>query len=330
MKPLISIIIPIYNVEKYLKYCLDSVVNQEGDNFEIILVDDGSTDSCSKICDSYKEKNKKIKVIHKANGGLVSARKAGARIAEGEYIACVDGDDWIEENYIKTITKTIINNNKPDIICFNYYECINNTKKINDLFINREYTRKDIVNDIFPYLIQSENMKNFSYAIWNKIFKKSLYLDIQLDVNEEIKIGEDGACVIPCIYNSNSLVTIQDALYNYRINDNAMTKGHKVFDLYGPKRIIDDITKYIDINSAVFKEQIPRFIVHQFFIVASSQFNNKKPYKYNKEQIIKALNQEDYGILVKYARIKGNFKGWFIKMILKYHIIFPLYLYSML
>lgn len=93
---MISIIVPVYNVEKYLERCIESIVNQTYKDIEIILVDDGSPDNCSVICDRYAEKDNRIKVIHKQNGGLINARKSGLEIAQGDYIGFVDSDDWIE------------------------------------------------------------------------------------------------------------------------------------------------------------------------------------------------------------------------------------------
>ena len=99
MEDLITIIIPIYNVEKYLRECLDSVINQTYKKLQIILIDDGSNDNSGKICDEYKEKDNRIEVMHKANGGVSSARNAGLKIAKGDYITFVDGDDYLDKDY---------------------------------------------------------------------------------------------------------------------------------------------------------------------------------------------------------------------------------------
>lgn len=107
--PLFSIIIPVYNVEKYLNKCVDSVLNQTFTDFEVILVDDGSTDNCPAICDSYAEKDKRVKVIHKPNGGLINARKSGLEIADGNYIGFVDSDDWIEPEMYELFANMIKN-----------------------------------------------------------------------------------------------------------------------------------------------------------------------------------------------------------------------------
>ena len=118
-QPKISIIIPVYNVESYIRECLESLINQTYQNLEIILVDDGSTDSSGEICDIYCKKDKRIIVIHKANGGLVSARKAGLRIATGEYATYVDSDDWIDVNTYEELMHLAFKYN-PDIIAFDF------------------------------------------------------------------------------------------------------------------------------------------------------------------------------------------------------------------
>ena len=97
---LISIIVPVYNVEEYLKECIDSIINQTYKRIEIILVDDGSTDKSGKICDDYAKIDKRIKVVHKENGGLSDARNVGISVSSGKYIAFVDSDDWVEKNYV--------------------------------------------------------------------------------------------------------------------------------------------------------------------------------------------------------------------------------------
>lgn len=116
----ISVIVPVYNVEKYLSQCLDSIIHQTYKNLEIILVDDGSTDSSGLICDNYSQKDKRIKIIHKCQGGLSDARNAGLKIATGEYISFIDSDDFIDKN----MYSILINNTQKynsDIVWFNYY-----------------------------------------------------------------------------------------------------------------------------------------------------------------------------------------------------------------
>lgn len=116
-----SIVVPIYNVEKFLDQCITSVLSQNYDNYELILVDDGATDDSGKICDTYALKNDHIRVIHKANGGLVSARRAGVMVAKGEYVGYVDGDDWVADNWLAEVDKVIMESH-PDIVEYNAFK----------------------------------------------------------------------------------------------------------------------------------------------------------------------------------------------------------------
>ena len=121
VRPLISVIVPIHNVKEFMKKCIESIIKQSYTNLEIILVDDGSTDGSEKICDEYAVKDSRIKVIHKSNGGLVSARKAGIQVATGDYAAYVDGDDWLEEEAYEKLLD-LVGTNLPDIIGYGMVE----------------------------------------------------------------------------------------------------------------------------------------------------------------------------------------------------------------
>ena len=117
---MISIIVPIYKVEKYINKCVDSILHQTYDELEIILVDDGSPDNCPAICDEYAKKDSRIQVIHKQNGGLINARKSGLEIAKGEYIGFVDGDDWIEPEMYELFARQI-KKYSPDMVISDFY-----------------------------------------------------------------------------------------------------------------------------------------------------------------------------------------------------------------
>ena len=117
MDPIISIIVPIYNVGKYLPKCIESILNQTFKNFELILVNDGSTDNSGVVCDDYEKKDTRIKIIHKSNGGVSSARNAGLYVAKGEYIGFVDPDDYIDKNMYEKLYRLCIDNNSDIAIC---------------------------------------------------------------------------------------------------------------------------------------------------------------------------------------------------------------------
>ena len=160
---LISVIVPIYNVEKYLKQCLDSIINQTYKNLEIILIDDGSTDNCGKICDDYALKDNRIKVIHKQNGGLSSARNIGLDTAKGEYIGFIDSDDYIEKDMYENMHNTALKTNTKLVIC-NWFK--GNTNKWDK---NKNFPDKNI-------LTTNEALEFFynDMYVWNKLYKKDI------------------------------------------------------------------------------------------------------------------------------------------------------------
>ena len=163
--PLFSVIVPIYNVERFVQQCIDSILGQTYGDFELILVNDGSTDKCPEICNVYAELDKRIRVIHKPNGGLVSARNAGVLVAKGEYVVYVDGDDWVEENWLETLNN-LIKKYKPDIINYGAYKS-SDGKYENLKTANFEgfYDEVALKEEIVPYLLYD---KRFSFFfIWN-------------------------------------------------------------------------------------------------------------------------------------------------------------------
>lgn len=222
---LFSIIVPIYNVEDYLKECLHSIALQSFQDFEVILVDDGSTDNSPYICDQFQRENNNIVVIHKTNGGLVSARKAGIKVAHGTYIVNIDGDDYVSDNLLLELYKIIKEFGCPDIIVYSYQAITISNKK---LYIYREPHRRGLYTDtnlekICHNLIYNIHNKNFyhnngsiSYNIWSKAIKKEILYDNQIQIDNSISLGEDIAVSVPCIVQCRSLFISHFVGYYYR------------------------------------------------------------------------------------------------------------------
>ncbi len=230
-KPLFSIIVPIYNVEKFLKECIDSILKQTFTNFEIILVDDGSMDSCSEICDFYQAKDERIVVIHKKNGGLVSARNAGVRIAKGTYVGYVDGDDWVDRYWLEKVAK-VIDDNNPSVISYNAFKSIDGKNiPLNTTEYFGYYNREEIEGTIVPNMLYNCNKKFYSFgvlpAVWSKIVYREILLS-NLCEDERITFGEDTACSYSVLLNASSYVGLVDNLYYYRQNNGAMTKAYDI------------------------------------------------------------------------------------------------------
>lgn len=301
---LFSVIIPVYNIENYIDKCVNSVLKQDFDNYEIILVDDGSNDKSPIICDKYEQTSNKVKVIHKQNGGLVSARKAGAEIADGEYIVCVDGDDWIDEHCLSHYF-SIVQNFSPDIIISGSISAFRDEAKnhVNKLPYQKGlYQKEKIVEVIFPLLIQDKYANYFAPSVWAKAYRSDLYKKQQLSVDNKIKIGEDSACTIPCIYNANTLYISDATTYYYRQNPSSMTKERKAFDWNCPELIHNHIQEQIDIRKFDFQEQLYRKTAHELFTVVVSQFNRNEPYREIVRDIKKHLQNPTYDECIKKAK----------------------------
>lgn len=216
---LISIVVPIYNIENYLKKCIESIIGQSYKNLEIILVDDGSTDGCPEICDYYSEIDNRIHVIHKKNGGLVSARKAGTAVAKGDYILNVDGDDWIERDRIEVlVTKGILPNHSDmvymigDIREFEDYSIF-----IDSDVLQKTYYGEEVRECIFPLLIDTEEVfrRKIRNCMWSWAIRTELLQKKQKLVDDRITVSEDEICIWFCLLEAKSVTLIRQGGYHY-------------------------------------------------------------------------------------------------------------------
>lgn len=273
-----SIIVPVYRVEEYLRCCIDSLLRQVCSSYEIILVDDGSPDNCPRICDEYAAEHDNIRVIHKPNGGLVSARKAGTAIARGQYICCVDGDDFVGDSFLSELCK-LTEQYEPDVVCFDYYSysperCIKaNAYKGMDLGV---FDRAKIEEIVFPKLITAADGSYFLQTVWSKVFRRELYEKYQLAVDDRITIGEDGACTVPILSHADTLYISDLPLYCYRTNYQSMIKGRKRYDWDNQRYIADVLYRETDRSVTDFQGQMYRRIVRGFISTARSRLTEPK------------------------------------------------------
>lgn len=326
--PLFSIIVPVYNVEPFLDECLRSICQQIYSNFEAILVNDGSTDKSGSICDAFAKCDQRFKVIHKKNGGSVSARRAGAKAACGSYIVCVDGDDWISLNYL-LMFKEEIDNKHPDIICCGHFVSDgNNDRKVPLTNINRYYTKAEIEKEIYPVLIQTEEAEYFSPSLWAKALKKELFYQQQQYVDGNISVGEDGACTIPCIFHAESLSLISECSYYYRTNILSITKNKKPFKWEGPKLISMHLERQLDLPRGDFQEQIYRKTVHDLFTVIVTQFYRDENLKEIENDIKNHLSDPYYAKAIEECRFKGSIKAKMMHCAMKYKLFWLIKIYA--
>lgn len=236
--PLISVIIPIYNVEKYLDRCIASVVNQTYKNLEIILVDDGSPDLCPQICDDWATKDSRVRVIHKANGGLSSARNTGLQNSAGEYIYFLDSDDWIELDMIQSLYEACAQNDVLLSVCGRYIHFENN----NSIQIDK----CPAANEIMPSKVFVSHMligDHCDSCAWDKLFHKSLLVDIRFP---EGRIYEDVAIMYKIALSTSCVATLSKPLYHYfRHSGSILMSGfsERLFDYpINTRNLLSDIS----------------------------------------------------------------------------------------
>ena len=212
----VSVIVPVYNVEVFLKRCVHSLQNQTYSNIEIILVNDGSTDNSAAICDMYAEEDDRIKVIHKSNGGLSDARNVGLEKATGKYISFVDSDDYVDSNFIMRLVSSCIRYNckigKIGMMPVFDDDGVNNIKDDSSVD-DKLYTTEEYLQEI--------NRINSGFSVCNKIFEKELFNEIRFPKG---KLHEDVAVIYKLVAKSGKIVDISENLYFYYHNPDSITK----------------------------------------------------------------------------------------------------------
>lgn len=237
MKDLISVVVPIYKVEKYLKKCIDSILFQTYKNIEIILVEDGSPDNCGIICDEYAKKDKRVKVIHKQNGGLSDARNFGIDLAKGEYIIFVDSDDYIDRNMCR-ILLNYAKKYDADIVSCNFKEVyVNNLEKINKQCINKKLEIVSNIETLYKYFLKNTTDM---VVVWNKLYKKSIFFDKKNIRFPKGKLHEDMYTTYKLYYYASKIVFIDDILYYYFRHENSITGS------ISKKNLLDEIDAIIE------------------------------------------------------------------------------------
>ena len=322
-KPLISVIVPIYSIERYLGICVESIIKQTYENLEIILVDDGSPDRCHELCDLYARKDQRVKVIHKVNGGLVSARKTGIKVATGDYATYVDGDDWIAPNYIESLVKVL---DDADVAIAGFSRVLFDTMT-------------PIVNNIKPGVYEGKELENvyknmlscdefyrlgITTYVWNKLFKRELLLKYQLMVDDGITIGEDAAVVYPLLTECKKVVITDNIDYHYRQREDSMLKKSKLFkeEVKGLKLLYNYLVDFASKQKEEYKlvSQVKDYIlsmclmrsgcleIHDELILPfEKDFRNKNIAIYSAgtfgQQLVNRIKEHNYANIVSWVDV---------------------------
>ncbi|MDT2737236.1 glycosyltransferase family 2 protein [Enterococcus pseudoavium] len=252
----ISIIVPVYNVEKYLNKCVDSILNQTFKDFEVILVDDGSPDNSGAICDQYAEKDSRVKVVHKKNGGLSDARNAGIDISTGNFLSFIDSDDYIDNDMIDILYDDITQKDG-DISVVGYYDeyggIVKNCKKNKDKIeiLSRETAIEKILEG-----------KELTANVWNKLYKRELFEKIRFMNNV---IAEDAFIIVELLLLCNKVVVNKKFKYHY-----VHRKGSITTSVYSIKDL--DTIKAWEYNLLLLKERVPKLSNKAFSRVCWANF----------------------------------------------------------
>ena len=217
--PLVSVVVPIYNVADYLSECIDSILNQTYPLIEVILVDDGSTDNSPVICDNYVSKNKNISVIHKSNGGLSSARNAGLEKATGDYITFVDSDDWLNCNMIERCM-SLIKQYDADVCCVSFNKAYSDGHFIQNKTLQDSPICYNKIDALAKYLFNT----NLTVCVWGKVWKKSLWDNVKCP---DGFLHEDQFTTFKLIDAAGKIVFDPEPLYYYRQREGSI--GHSSF-----------------------------------------------------------------------------------------------------
>jgi exopolysaccharide biosynthesis predicted pyruvyltransferase EpsI/GT2 family glycosyltransferase len=291
-KGLISVIVPVYNVEKYISKCIDSIINQSYKNLEIILVDDGSKDNSGVICDNYALKDKRIKVIHKKNGGLSSARNCGIDAANGDYFGFVDSDDWIDKDMYYSLLDSLIKNESDIAIC-GYYEYCNNKVRFHSCCVGETiYDNKEAM----AKLIQDNTFGNFAV---NKLYKKQLFKEIRYPVGMNM---EDLGTTYKLFSEAKRISVIESPMYYYFVKREgsiltniSLKTRFDCFELH--KLRYNDLVKIYPDQKDILEKYIMNSAL--YFITDYRKSKNRKNYRNEYRRILAYLRSN-------YKKIKSN------------------------
>ena len=294
---MISIIVPVYNAEKYLDRCIQSILAQTYTDFELLLINDGSTDSSGAICDKYAEQDSRVRVFHKENGGVSSARNMGLDNAVGEWITFVDSDDWVLPQYVENLLKCKSENNDVDLVI----------SMSANVYSNRTIVpspQKTVISSDKASLLFTEFQLSWRTSPWGKLYKKSLINLFNLKFDKEMTIGEDLVFLYKYISMSNVIVVSDKIDYYYNVGVvNSLTKRVYNIDteLICMRNVHDIVAELINekgINNSLALMELDKLKASYINRVLNSLYNTAVTYT-RRMEILKTINFSSYVAHVK-------------------------------
>ncbi|MDR1970080.1 MAG: glycosyltransferase [Candidatus Nomurabacteria bacterium] len=293
---MISVIVPIYRAEKYLPRCIDSIIESGIDDYELILVDDGSPDNSGQIADDYAARNPEhIKVVHQLNRGHTLARQAGLKMAKGDYIWLVDSDDYLAPDALAKIA-TAIAKHQPDIITFdNYFEIHGKSYPGAQSVPYGVFDKAGLMKKIYPHMIYSGNFFYFGIyaAMWNKVFRRSIIEPNLMAVDPAVKIHEDGLATFASFLDAKLVVILKQKLYHYRKDNSSVTRSYCPEQFPGLLILADSLEK-INREKAIYdlSEQINFYLLYNIFSIIFEEFyfRHAKPRRERRSFVANIIN----------------------------------------
>lgn len=302
---LISVIIPVYNVEKYLDKCVQSVADQTYNHLEIILVDDGSSDSCPRKCDEWASKDSRIKVIHKTNGGLSDARNMGLSYANGDFVSFIDSNDFIEKRMYEILLNAALNN-KVDVSACRIRRYKNGVyKKIKQFVYKNQYSNDAYIRDLL--------LRRVDCASWNKLYSRKFISDSKFIKGRN---NEDIIWLFYQFYNSDfKICYVNDCLYNYRVTQNSITNSKINYHSFDCLLNIDEMKKFDLNNHNRYQKELSILLNMTSVIVFWQIYRHKAKNKYQLQygRISKYIKRNICDIILsRYITWKDKIKSMFV------------------
>lgn len=300
---LISVIIPVYNVESYLHQCIDSVLAQTYQDFELLLIDDGSTDGSGAICDAYAAKDARVQVFHQKNDGVSSARNLGIKNAKGEWITFVDGDDWVSEDYLKNLHN---NAKSVDLVISALYKI----RKLKEIYGKLRYNQLLFTKDELLLNLNNYKLANYGY-VFSALFKTTIIKRNYLGFNQRIKYAEDLVFMLEyMMYTSLPIIYSGDCDYFYNLdNENSAIK--KKYDFAHNKYFLDIIYDFqvhrlkID-NINEYQGLLETNKLYILRLLESIEFNGNSLKRML--TMLSSISKEQYIYFLHASTLKDNFK----------------------
>lgn len=278
-----SIIVPAYNAASYISRCIDSILHQQYGEFEIFLINDGSTDGTLDICKRYEESDSRVHVLDKKNGGVNAARRYGLEYVKGEYVCFVDSDDWVSENWLDAVNREVVTKNA-DIVSYNYISSGKKERFCRGATIQKgTYQRNRLQEYVFPNMLSNQELPFFEFgvmpALWSKVYRRDIIIQNYCK-DDRLSYGEDTATVYQCFLDAKIVSVIDEHLYYYRANPASITRKYIKNRFQNNEYLIEYLKKTLCKRGYSLQQQIDNY---EYLILIYAILNEAKDKRSIKE-----------------------------------------------